>query len=290
MPFMFRDVVKMSPSSVDQESCAPSPFADRISETCPFDSNDLKEMGLTFIGWHGDVLQNVDSLQEKIVVNSERTVATGDAVAQPKEGRFGSGFYVHDSIMQARYQAEQARFQCLRQSADLAEGEEQNEKNCDYAMCAIFARKDWWEPAKKVVVSRLSPDYWTDGVPQKLVDEHMNKVRLSEAPVVFGHIYQRGTQMEAKFESHHTRHLVAVCTYDNISHKLLEENPNSEAMGIPKTNTPPEALIDTVPRFFGSYYKGMSKMSYHWNILNWESQPTINTAWDVSIIGNYKWI
>ncbi|KAI9144288.1 hypothetical protein BKA69DRAFT_1056708, partial [Paraphysoderma sedebokerense] len=102
VPFVFRDVVKMSPSSVQQESCAPSPLANQLSETCPFDSNNLEDLGLEFIGWHGDVLENVDSLQEKIVISSELAVATGDAVSQPKKGRLGDGFYVRDELMVSR--------------------------------------------------------------------------------------------------------------------------------------------------------------------------------------------
>ncbi|KAI9139497.1 hypothetical protein BKA69DRAFT_1075904 [Paraphysoderma sedebokerense] len=251
-----------SPESVEQD-----PNLEKLNRrrslltTCPFDSINLEENGLMFLGWHGSIKRYVNSIQESISVPSQE-VTKGDN--SESRMRFGDGFYTMDDITNARQMAESMRFKCLGN----ADQPGFNEDECDYSMCAVFGDIKWWSDVGKArFLDSLA--YWNDhkGVLRN-IKNNAEYYPDKQPHVLFGKVTRLSDKMQAMFNSTHTPHLYAVCTQDNIAHKMLETDitrfldapPSNIARSFSSDN------IDTVKMYFGKYYRQFLKLSYAHNM------------------------
>ncbi|KAI9144358.1 hypothetical protein BKA69DRAFT_1173089 [Paraphysoderma sedebokerense] len=179
----------------------------------PIDFSDTEDW--QFVGFHGTINKFVDQERNTVMINNQGSMETN---------RLGTGFYVTDSIMDARYKAETDRRECLRENEGSDQTVEEADellsgRRCDYAMCAAFISKRYWSNADKVIVSRTTSGFWEG----EAID-HLNRYQNNgpRRPVIaISHMYRKGRTMEMKFVPEHSQHMLIVCGEDDVAERVL---------------------------------------------------------------------
>ncbi|KAI9139499.1 hypothetical protein BKA69DRAFT_425407 [Paraphysoderma sedebokerense] len=272
LPYTFKDVRGVSVQdrnghlvcAMDPEkTLSPGEKKKPLLDICPFDSNNLEEQGLIFIGWHGNIRKNIDTIQEGITSSSN---------SSSDSSWFSDGFFCYDSLMVARREAQIQRLRCQQELNN-----KDDDDSCDYAMCGVFSDKDWWlNNVDKAVISREYVNYWEDPTIQERVlkafiqDALDYNPNLDIAIAAFSYVYQSGEDMSVKIPSKYTAGLIPVCVPDQIAQKLFDEDLNGLLQTRKSLQRP---NIDTVRRFFGGYYEGMKTLRYYETVLNTQEWP-----------------
>ncbi|KAI9144360.1 hypothetical protein BKA69DRAFT_1173091 [Paraphysoderma sedebokerense] len=168
-----------------------------------------------FVGFHGTINKFVDQERNTVMINNQGSMETN---------RLGTGFYVTDSIMDARYKAETDQHECLQEIDGKDKAVEEvdellSRRGCDYAMCAAFISKRYWSDTDKVILSRTTSGIW-EGEAIHLLNRYQNNG--PHRPVVaISHMYRKGRTMEMKFIPEHAQHMLIVCGEDDVAEKVL---------------------------------------------------------------------
>ncbi|KAI9139496.1 hypothetical protein BKA69DRAFT_1166963 [Paraphysoderma sedebokerense] len=265
LPYAFKDVRGVSSiqdrnghlvCAVDPErTLGPGEEKKPLLQMCPFDSNNLEEQGLMFIGWHGNIRKNIDTIGEGIT-----------SLPRLDRSSFRDGFPCYDSLMVARLTTQMQRLICLLGD---------DEDSCAPAMCGIFANKNWWldEVGKAVFSPEILKKYGSPRGVLKFYDEFINdggQKFQDKAIAAFRYVNLSEKSMSLTIPEEYTSGLIAVCAPDKKAEELFEldsgEILRPESLAKRKFN-------DTVREFFGKDYESMESLSYH-------SEVVVGTKWN----------
>ncbi|KAI9136062.1 hypothetical protein BKA69DRAFT_1106550, partial [Paraphysoderma sedebokerense] len=233
---------------------------------CPFDSNNLEEQGLMFIGWHGNIRQNMDSIQEQVTARPPSADSSW----------FDDGFFCYDNLMIARQEAELQSLRCRRELNN------DDSDDCGQVMCGIFADKKWFlYTVRKAFVDRDNHGYWDDPTSRLRVVERYHGYPENVAFSLFSYVHRSGLEMSLKIPSNYTSGLIAVCAPDQMARKFSDWSL-SEVRGT--FDQRQHVTKDTLQILFGKYYKDMTALSYYEKVVDKNAGDGPREEWNV---GNF---
>ncbi|KAI9136061.1 hypothetical protein BKA69DRAFT_1106547 [Paraphysoderma sedebokerense] len=197
-----------------------------------------------FIGWHGNVRKNINTLQEQVTALPPNT----------NKPWYDDGFFCFDNLKVARREALIKRRRCQFELKN-----NDNDDSCDEAMCGIFADRKWW--LDRVGKAFFSPESLLEhGSKQgvlKFLDGYIKgEEKLQDKPIAaFRYYYASEQSMSLSIPEEYTSGLIAVCAPDEIDQDDFESGLNA--------NPRFKNGVDTVQEFFGKYYESMDNLRYH---------------------------